>query len=177
MISVNVIWVQISGRIGTVFSKLLPVNKLSFSFLIKHLHICYNFFYKISDQEICSAMLYKFCNFSPFFIFLCWFCQVKSDFESCKQWMWELSKFYLINRLNAFRPISEIDWCQVIFVFLFRFLLSGIFATLCQYISKEKTGGWCCKRLRRHTAQFLLPFNFLMPLIMHYQPHARLHWH
>ena len=43
---------------------------LVFQFLTKHLHIySYKFSYRISDQEICSVMLYNFCSFSPIFSF------------------------------------------------------------------------------------------------------------
>ena len=66
-------WVQFPTRISFVYSKLLPVNGLIFQFLMKHLYICYRFSYRTSDQEICSAILYKFCNFPPIFfiIFSC----------------------------------------------------------------------------------------------------------
>ena len=85
-------WVQFPTRISVVYSKLLPVNGLIFQFLMKHLHICYKFSYRTSDQEICSAILYKFCKFSPIFFHyfqLFWLFQEKSHFmlylESCKQ--------------------------------------------------------------------------------------------
>ena len=54
--------------------------------------------------------------------------------------MKELSNLYLINQVGFIwtYSISEIDWCRVILAFLFRFLLSGIFATHYQYIYYEK---------------------------------------
>ena len=54
--------------------------------------------------------------------------------------MKELSNLYLINQVGFIwtYSISEIDWCRVILAFLFRFLLSGIFATHYQYSSYEK---------------------------------------
>ena len=68
MIPEKVTRVQFPARISTVYSKLLPINELIFQFLIKYLRICsYKFSYRTSDQEISSAMLYKFCNFSPIF--------------------------------------------------------------------------------------------------------------
>ena len=63
--------VRFPAKINTVYNKLLPTNDLVFQFLIKHLHICsYKFSYRKSDPEICSAMLCKFCNFSPIFSYL-----------------------------------------------------------------------------------------------------------
>ena len=50
----------------------------------------------------------------------------------------------------------------MIFVFLFRFLLSGIFATLYQYRYLEKVVG-IVTGLGEHTAQFLMLLNFVMP--------------
>ena len=52
------------------------VNDLVFQFLIRHLHISYKLSYRVSDQKICSAMLYKFSIFfsNVFFILLCTFC-------------------------------------------------------------------------------------------------------
>ena len=76
MIPEKVTWTQSTARNSTVCSKLLPINDLVFQFSIKHWYIfSYKFLYRISDQEIsdqelCSAMLYKFCNFSPIFSFL-----------------------------------------------------------------------------------------------------------
>ena len=68
MIPEKVTWVQFSARISTVYSKLLSINDLFFKFSIKLFHICSDkFSYRISDLEICSAMLCKFCNFSPIF--------------------------------------------------------------------------------------------------------------
>ena len=88
---------------------MIPETKdLVFQFLIKHLQICsYKFFYRILGQKLCLAMLYKFSNSSPIISFF---------------------NLYLINQLSPFGPISEIDCCQVILFFLFRFLLSSIFA-------------------------------------------------
>ena len=61
MIPENVTWVQFSARISTAYSKILPINGLVFQFLIKHLHVCcYKFSYRISDQDISPAMLYKY---------------------------------------------------------------------------------------------------------------------
>ena len=76
MIPNRVTWIQSPARISIVYSKLLQINNLDFQFLIKHWHTCsYKFPYRILDQEIwdqelCSAILYKFCNFSPIFSFL-----------------------------------------------------------------------------------------------------------
>ena len=64
MIPEKVIWVQFPSRISTVHSKLLPINDLIFQFLIKHLTCYYKFYYRISDPETSSAMLYNFCNIS-----------------------------------------------------------------------------------------------------------------
>ena len=70
MISEKVTWVQFPGRISTFRSKLPPINDSAFQFLVKHLHICsYKFSYRKSDPEIYSAMLNKFCIFSPIFKF------------------------------------------------------------------------------------------------------------
>ena len=61
MIPEKVTWIQFPARISTAYSKLLPINGLVFEFLIKHLHICsYNFSYRISNQDVCLTMLYKF---------------------------------------------------------------------------------------------------------------------
>ena len=79
MIPEKMSWVWFPARISTVYSKLPSVNALVFKFLVKHLHICsYKFSYRISDQEICSAMLYWFCN-SNFFILLYWFGHSKKN--------------------------------------------------------------------------------------------------
>ena len=76
MIPEKVTWVRFPVRISTVFSKLAQSNDLIFQFLIEYWHICFDkFSYRISDQEIsyqelCSAILFKFCNFSQIFSFL-----------------------------------------------------------------------------------------------------------
>ena len=57
MILEKVSWVQFLTRIIAAYGKLLPINDLVFHFLIIHLHICYKFSYKISVQEMCSAIL------------------------------------------------------------------------------------------------------------------------
>ena len=70
MIPEKVIWVRFPAWISTVYIKLLPINDLVFQFLIKYLHICcYKFSYRISNQEIRSAMPFRFCNFPPTFSF------------------------------------------------------------------------------------------------------------
>ena len=76
MIPEKMTWVWFPARISTVYSKPLPINDLVFQFLIKYWHIgSYKFSYRISDkdisdQELCLAMLFKFCNFYPIFSFL-----------------------------------------------------------------------------------------------------------
>ena len=112
MIPKKVTWVQFPARISTVYSKPLPINDLVFQFLIKHWHICYyKFLYRISDQEIsnqelCTAMLHKLCNFSPIFSFLYADlaipekCHLKLYLQSFKQWILELSNLYLISQVN-----------------------------------------------------------------------------
>ena len=76
MIPEKVAWVQSPARISTVYSKFLPINDLVFQFLIEHRHVCsYKVLYRISDQEksdqkLGSAMLYKYCDYSPIFSFL-----------------------------------------------------------------------------------------------------------
>ena len=139
MIPEKMSWVWFPARISTVYSKLPSVNALVFKFLVKYLHICsYKFSYRISDQEICSAMLCWFCN-SNFFILLCWFGHSNKNpiLGHISKVVNSGYKNYVIcisqNDLSPFSPFSEIDCYQVIFVFLFRFLLSVIFASLYQY--------------------------------------------
>ena len=70
MIPKRVTWIRFPAKISVVYSKLIAINDLLFQFSIKHLHIwiCYKLSYRISDQEIYSGILYKFCIFSPFFL-------------------------------------------------------------------------------------------------------------
>ena len=60
MIPEKVIWVRFPDRINAVYSKLLPINDNVFQFLIKHLHISYKRSYKISEQEMYSAVTSHF---------------------------------------------------------------------------------------------------------------------
>ena len=86
MMPETVTWVRSPARIGAACSKILPLNDLACRFLIKHLHICYKFFHRISDQEVCLAMLHqiivfqnKFYNFSPnIFVLLRYFGHLKN---------------------------------------------------------------------------------------------------
>ena len=62
-----------------------------------------------------------------------WSFQEKSHFrlylKSSKQWVYVFCNLYLINQFHfdLFQKFGEKkDWCQVIFFFLFRFLLSSI---------------------------------------------------
>ena len=72
MIPEKVTWVQFPSRISSVYNKLLQISNLVFQFLIENPHIrSYKFSYRTSDQEICSAMLYKFYNSLPVFSFFC----------------------------------------------------------------------------------------------------------
>ena len=140
MVPVKVTWVQFPARISTAYSKLLPINDL---ILIKHLHICsYKFSYRMSDQEIWSAMLYissaTFLGFFPPFMQI-WPFQEKSYFKLYlkifKQWIYVLCNLYLINQLkscsiNLRNRLVASDICFSIWL-----LLSSIFTTLYQYSS------------------------------------------
>ena len=133
-------WVQFPARISAVYCKRLPINDLFFRFLLEHQPICYKFSNRVSNQEICSSMLYQNIvlenNFVAFFpIFSFFNADLAKDYNyrvvNCR------SKNYVIFisqiNLSPFWIISEKVWCYVIQVFLFRFLLSGIFAILYQY--------------------------------------------
>ena len=125
MIPEKVTWVRLPARISAAYRKLLPLNNSVFQFSIKHLHICYKFSYRISDQEVCLALLNqnivlqnKFCNFSPnFFILLCWFGYSKNNSISGYIYKVVNSRYknyvLFISQINLipFRPILEIDWC------------------------------------------------------------------
>ena len=95
-LKIKVTWVWFPTRISTVFIKLLPINDSVFQFLTKHVHDCYKFFYRISDHEICTTMLYKFCKF--FQIFFITYSPFKLYLQCCKQWIWEVCNFYFINQ-------------------------------------------------------------------------------
>ena len=125
-------WVQFPATIIFVYSKLSPIKDSVFQFLIKHLHICYKFSYGMSNHEIYSVMLYqnivlqnKLCKLSPILLMLsCLFGHSKKSLILgciCKV-VNSIYKKYVIFisqiSLSPFRPISEIDWQQVIFVFL-----------------------------------------------------------
>ena len=70
MIPKKVTWARFPDRVTAVYSKLLLINDLLVSVFINIYESTQKFSDRISDQEICSAMLYKLCNFSPiFFIF------------------------------------------------------------------------------------------------------------
>ena len=55
----EVAWVQFPATIIFVYSKLSPIKDSVFQFLIKHLHICNKFSYRMSNHEIYSIMLYQ----------------------------------------------------------------------------------------------------------------------
>ena len=66
---------SILSHVIAVYSKLFPIKDPVFQFLIKHLHICNKFFYRMSNQEIYSIMLYqilqnKLCKLSPILLML-----------------------------------------------------------------------------------------------------------
>ena len=52
-------WVHFPAAIIFVYSKLFPIKDSVFQFLIKHLHICYKFSYRMSNQEIYPIILYQ----------------------------------------------------------------------------------------------------------------------
>ena len=99
-------------------------------------------------ENIISGIIFSyavklFCNFSTFFLFfhadlairrkiLGYTCKIiSSGYKNYVLWI-----SYII--FSSFRPILEMNWCQVIFVFLFKCLLSVIFATFYQCSSYEK---------------------------------------
>ena len=127
-------WVHFPAAIIFVYSKLFPIKDSVFQFLIKHLHICYKFSYRMSNQEIYSIILYqnivlqnKLCKLSPILLMrLCLFghskkslilgCICKVVNSIYKKYVTFISQI----RLNPSRTISEIsDICFS-------------FATLCQ---------------------------------------------
>ena len=127
-------WVQFPATIIFVYSKLSPIKDSVFQFLIKHLHICYKFSYRMSNQEIYPIILYqnivlqnKLCKLSPILLMrLCLFdhskkslilgCICKVVNSIYKKYVTFISQI----RLNPSRTISEIsDICFS-------------FATLCQ---------------------------------------------
>ena len=63
------VWIRFPARISVVYHKPFPINDLVFKCLLKHMHIRYEFSYRILDLEICSAVLMQI--FSIFFILLC----------------------------------------------------------------------------------------------------------
>ena len=127
-------WVHFPAAIIFVYSKLFPIKDSVFQFLIKHLHICYKFSYRMSNQEIYPIILYqnivlqnKLCKLSPILpMRLCLFghskkslilgCICKVVNSIYKKYVTFISQI----RLNPSRTISEIsDICFS-------------FATLCQ---------------------------------------------
>ena len=127
-------WVHFPAAIIFVYSKLFPIKDSVFQFLIKHLHICYKFSYRMSNQEIYPIILYqnivlqnKLWKLSPILrMRLCLFghskkslilgCICKVVNSIYKKYVTFISQI----RLNSSRTISEIsDICFS-------------FATLCQ---------------------------------------------
>ena len=87
----------------------------------------------------------KFCNLSPNFLLLsCIFGHSKNNLilgcifkvvnSRYKNYVIFISQIHL----SPFESIRKTDWYQRVFVFLYKFLFSGIFATLYQYSPQEK---------------------------------------